>query len=152
MPQAATATSNHPTNPPSTHSANAANPHNHKPANNSDRAPEHTAPDPSHPDTAAPNDGHPLIANPHIASAPARRQAPTRATTHRHAPTNRALSHLRTRTERGAATAEYAITIVGACAIGGLLVSLLKSPAMQNALKSIINYGLKMAGVEGVHL
>jgi hypothetical protein len=42
--------------------------------------------------------------------------------------------------------------IVGACAIGGVLVSLLRSPAMQNALKAIINYGLKLAGVEGVHL
>lgn len=58
----------------------------------------------------------------------------------------------RRRTQRGAITAEYAIMIVGACALGGVLVALLRSPAMQNALKSIINYGLKLAGVEGVHL
>jgi Protein of unknown function (DUF4244) len=56
------------------------------------------------------------------------------------------------RAQRGAITAEYAIIIVGACAIGGVLVSILRSPGMQNALKAIINYGLKIAGVEGVHL
>jgi len=56
------------------------------------------------------------------------------------------------KTQRGAITAEYAIMIVGACALGGVLVALLRSPAMQNALKAIINYGLKLAGVEGVHL
>jgi hypothetical protein len=58
----------------------------------------------------------------------------------------------RARSQLGAITAEYAIMIVGACAIGGVLVALLRSPAMQNALKAIINYGLKLAGVEGVHL
>ncbi|TDW90243.1 uncharacterized protein DUF4244 [Kribbella pratensis] len=62
------------------------------------------------------------------------------------------INRLRNRAERGAVTAEYAIMIVGACAIGGVLVALLRSPAMQNALKAIINYGLKIAGVEGVHL
>lgn len=62
------------------------------------------------------------------------------------------IDRLRHRAERGAVTAEYAIMIVGACAIGGVLVALLRSPAMQNALKAIINYGLKIAGVEGVHL
>ncbi|MFF0266620.1 DUF4244 domain-containing protein [Kribbella sp. NPDC004536] len=55
-------------------------------------------------------------------------------------------------TQRGAITAEYAIIIVGACALGGVLVALLRSPAMQTALKAIINYALKLAGVEGVHL
>ncbi|MBB5981364.1 DUF4244 domain-containing protein [Kribbella solani] len=64
----------------------------------------------------------------------------------------RVLRSLRLRTERGAATAEYAVTIVAACTIGGALVVLLRSPAMTNALKSIINYALKIAGVEGVHL
>ncbi|WP_410789003.1 DUF4244 domain-containing protein [Kribbella sp. C-35] len=62
------------------------------------------------------------------------------------------IDRLRHRAERGAVTAEYAIMIVGACAIGGVLVALLRSPAMQNALKAIINYGLKIAGVEGVHI
>ncbi|WP_242000583.1 DUF4244 domain-containing protein [Kribbella rubisoli] len=65
---------------------------------------------------------------------------------------SRTLRGLRTRTERGAATAEYAVTIVAACGLGGILVALLKSPVMQNALKALINYALKIAGVEGVHL
>jgi hypothetical protein len=62
------------------------------------------------------------------------------------------LRRLRTRTERGAATAEYAVTIVAACGLAGILVALLKSPVMLNALKALINYALKVAGVEGVHL
>ncbi|WP_432886307.1 DUF4244 domain-containing protein [Kribbella sp. CA-245084] len=65
---------------------------------------------------------------------------------------SRTFRALRTRTERGAATAEYAVTIVAACGLGGILVALLKSPVMQNALKALINYALKIAGVEGVHL
>jgi hypothetical protein len=65
---------------------------------------------------------------------------------------SRSFRGLRTRTERGAATAEYAVTIVAACGLGGILVALLKSPVMQNALKALINYALKLAGVEGVHL
>jgi hypothetical protein len=32
------------------------------------------------------------------------------------------------------------------------MVALLRSPAMQAALKAIINFALKIAGVEGVHL
>jgi len=62
------------------------------------------------------------------------------------------LHHLRAHAQRGAITAEYAVLIVGACGLGGVLVALLRSPAMQGALKAIINYGLKIAGVEGVHL
>jgi uncharacterized protein DUF4244 len=58
----------------------------------------------------------------------------------------------RTRSERGAATAEYAVTIVAACGLGGILVTLLKSEVMLNALKSLINYALKLAGVEGLEL
>ena len=65
---------------------------------------------------------------------------------------SRTFRRLRTRTERGAATAEYAVTIVAACGLGGILVALLKSPLMQNALKALINYALKIAGVDGVHL
>ena len=62
------------------------------------------------------------------------------------------LRHFRTRSERGAATAEYAVTIVAACGLGGILVTLLKSDVMLNALKSLINYALKLAGVEGLEL
>jgi len=62
------------------------------------------------------------------------------------------LRRFRTRSERGAATAEYAVTIVAACGLGGILVTLLKSDVMLNALKSLINYALKLAGVEGLEL
>jgi hypothetical protein len=58
----------------------------------------------------------------------------------------------RTPGERGAATAEYAVSIVAACSIGGILIALFRSPAMQAALKALINYALKAAGVEGIHL
>ncbi|GAA1688290.1 hypothetical protein GCM10009745_36510 [Kribbella yunnanensis] len=58
----------------------------------------------------------------------------------------------RTPSQRGAATAEYAVTIVAACGLGGILVSLLKSDVMLNALKALINYALKLAGVEGLEL
>ncbi len=73
-------------------------------------------------------------------SIPARRTRPGR------------LRRFRTRSERGAATAEYAVTIVAACGLGGILVTLLKSEVMLNALKSLINYALKLAGVEGLEL
>ena len=53
---------------------------------------------------------------------------------------------------RGAATAEYAVSVVAACGFGGILVALLKSDVMLNALKALINYALKLAGVEGVQL
>ncbi|MFF1817429.1 DUF4244 domain-containing protein [Kribbella sp. NPDC058245] len=62
------------------------------------------------------------------------------------------LRRFRTRSERGAATAEYATTIVAACGLGGILVALLKSDVMLNALKALINYALKLAGVEGIQL
>ncbi|MFI5710867.1 DUF4244 domain-containing protein [Kribbella sp. NPDC051620] len=58
----------------------------------------------------------------------------------------------RNRTERGAATAEYAVTMVAACGIAGILIALFKSPAMLTLLKAIINYALKAAGVDGVQL
>lgn len=104
-------------------------------------------------------EGASTAAHRETASTPAHRSLAT-SRSHRALAILRAPDHLRTRgahrlrarTERGAATAEYAITIVGACAIGGVLVSLLKSSGMLNALKSIINYGLQMAGVEGVQL
>jgi hypothetical protein len=59
---------------------------------------------------------------------------------------------LRSRSERGAATAEYAVSVVAVCGLGGILVALLKSDAMVNALKALINYALQLAGVEGVQL
>ena len=58
----------------------------------------------------------------------------------------------RRRSDLGAATAEYAVSVVAACGFGGILVALLKSDVMQNALKALINYALKLAGVEGVQL
>jgi hypothetical protein len=56
------------------------------------------------------------------------------------------------RSERGAATAEYAVSMVAACGIGGILIALLKSDAMLTLLKAIINYALKAAGLEGVQI
>ncbi|NEA35612.1 DUF4244 domain-containing protein [Streptomyces sp. SID13031] len=58
----------------------------------------------------------------------------------------------RKRTERGAATAEYAVTIVAACGFAGILIALFKSPAILTLLKAIVNYALKAAGVDGVQL
>jgi len=69
-----------------------------------------------------------------------------------HLPSPRRMRRLRSRSERGAATAEYATTIVAACGLGGILVALLKSDVMLNALKALINYALKLAGVEGIQL
>lgn len=58
----------------------------------------------------------------------------------------------RKRTQHGAATAEYAVTIVAACGLSGILIALFKSPAMMTLLKAIINYALKAAGVEGIQI
>ncbi|MGC4943690.1 DUF4244 domain-containing protein [Kribbella sp. DT2] len=59
---------------------------------------------------------------------------------------------LRRRTERGAATAEYAVATVAACSFGGILIALLKSDAMMSVLKAIINWALQSAGIEGVQV
>ncbi|TCO47601.1 uncharacterized protein DUF4244 [Kribbella antiqua] len=59
---------------------------------------------------------------------------------------------LRTRSERGAATAEYAVSVVAACGFGGILVALLKSDLMDKLLRAIINFALQIAGVDGVQL
>ena len=64
----------------------------------------------------------------------------------------RTRTRTRTRSQRGAATAEYAVSVVAACGFGGILVALLKSDVMLNALKALINYALQLAGVEGVQL
>jgi hypothetical protein len=58
----------------------------------------------------------------------------------------------RRRTERGAATAEYAVATVAACSFGGILIALLKSDAMMSVLKAIINWALQSAGIEGVQV
>lgn len=60
----------------------------------------------------------------------------------------RALRVKRSRGERGAATAEYAIATVAACGFGGILITLLKSDAMQSLLKAIINAALRAAGID----
>ncbi|MGZ0149244.1 DUF4244 domain-containing protein [Kribbella sp. WER1] len=65
---------------------------------------------------------------------------------------SKAIRRRRSCPDRGAITAEYAVLIVGVCGFGGAMVALLRSPAMQAVLKSIVNFGLKIAGVEGVHL
>ena len=58
----------------------------------------------------------------------------------------------RKRSERGAASAEYAVTMVAACGFGGILIALLKSDAMMSLLRAIINFALKAAGVDGVEI
>jgi Protein of unknown function (DUF4244) len=58
----------------------------------------------------------------------------------------------RRRSERGAITAEYAVTLVAACGFSGILIALLKSDAMMAVLKAIINWALSSAGVEGVQV
>ncbi|MEU8226088.1 DUF4244 domain-containing protein [Kribbella sp. NPDC048915] len=59
---------------------------------------------------------------------------------------------LQANSDRGAITAEYAVIIVGACGFGGILVALLRSSGMSEMLKKLINYGLSLAGVEGVQI
>ncbi len=54
--------------------------------------------------------------------------------------------------ERGAASAEYAVTMVAACGFAGILIALLKSDAMMSLLKAIINFALKAAGVDGIEI
>jgi hypothetical protein len=63
-----------------------------------------------------------------------------------------AVRRFRKYSERGAASAEYAVTMVAACGFAGILIALLKSSAMMSLLKAIINYALKAAGVDGVQI
>ena len=65
---------------------------------------------------------------------------------------NPSYTRIRKRTERGAATAEYAVSIVGACGFAGILAALLQSDVMMNVLKAIINFALKAAGVDGIQV
>jgi len=58
----------------------------------------------------------------------------------------------RRRSERGAITAEYAVTLAAACGFSGILIALLKSEAMISVLKAIINWALQAAGVDGVQV
>lgn len=63
-----------------------------------------------------------------------------------------AVRRFRKRSERGAATAEYAVTMVAACGLSGILIALLKSDVILSLLKAIINFALKSAGLEGVQI
>ena len=63
-----------------------------------------------------------------------------------------AVRRFRKQSERGAATAEYAVTMVAACGLSGILIALLKSDVMMSLLKAIINYALKAAGLDGVQV
>jgi hypothetical protein len=63
-----------------------------------------------------------------------------------------AVRRFRNPDERGAATAEYAVSIVAACGFSGILIALLKSSAVMSLLKAIINYALKAAGLDGVQI
>jgi hypothetical protein len=54
--------------------------------------------------------------------------------------------------QRGAATAEYAVATVAACGFAGILLALLKSEAVQELLKAIINAALRAAGLDGVQI
>lgn len=56
------------------------------------------------------------------------------------------------RSERGAASAEYAVTTVAACGFAGILIALLKSDVIMGLLKAIINFALGAAGLEGVQI
>jgi Flp pilus assembly pilin Flp len=63
-----------------------------------------------------------------------------------------AVRRFRKQSERGAATAEYAVSMVAACGLGGILIALLKSDAMLALLKAIINFALKASGIDGVQI
>ena len=63
-----------------------------------------------------------------------------------------AVRRARKRSERGAATAEYAVTVVAACGLSGILIALLKSEVMMSLLKAIINFAVKSAGLEGIEI
>lgn len=53
----------------------------------------------------------------------------------------------RNRTERGAATAEYAAVTAAGCGFAGVLIALLRSDFGQQLLKMILDFFLKMVGV-----
>jgi hypothetical protein len=63
-----------------------------------------------------------------------------------------AIRRHRKHSDRGAATAEYAVTMVAACGLSGILIALLKSEVMVSLLKAIINFALKAAGLDGVQI
>lgn len=48
--------------------------------------------------------------------------------------------------DRGATTAEYAITTLAACGFAALLVVVLKSDGIQNLITSVISSALKLGG------
>jgi Protein of unknown function (DUF4244) len=49
--------------------------------------------------------------------------------------------------DAGMTTAEYAVGTVGACGFGGVLIALLKSEAVQQALKAIVMKALSFGGI-----
>jgi hypothetical protein len=53
---------------------------------------------------------------------------------------------LRLRDEAGAATAEYAITIMAAVGFAGLLVAILRSSEVQGILTDLVHRALTVAG------
>ncbi|WP_349899575.1 DUF4244 domain-containing protein [Parafrigoribacterium soli] len=50
------------------------------------------------------------------------------------------------RDDRGAATAEYAITILAAVGFAGLLVVILRSDAVRQTLTNLVQHALSFAG------
>jgi hypothetical protein len=52
----------------------------------------------------------------------------------------------RLRTDEGAATAEYAITIMAAVGFAGLLVAILRSGEVQGILTDLVHRALTVAG------
>lgn len=52
----------------------------------------------------------------------------------------------RLRNDRGAATAEYAITILAAVGFAGLLVVILRSDAVRQMLTDLVHHALSFAG------
>ena len=49
--------------------------------------------------------------------------------------------------DAGMTTAEYAVGTVAACGFGGVLVTVLKDPAIQNMVKDVLLKALKLAGI-----
>ncbi len=58
----------------------------------------------------------------------------------------RRLRHIRLSDDRGAATAEYAITIMAAVGFAGVLVVILRSAEVQGILTDLVHRALTAAG------
>lgn len=57
------------------------------------------------------------------------------------------ISHRRTRTEAGAATAEYAAVTAAGCGFAGVLIKLLTSDFGQSLLRTLLDFFLGMIGI-----